>query len=278
MLTNDSDPNSSEGETRTLLKLVHVGILVSLLWKVQFFLYSLGVNKEYPVVDPFFPEFFSAQPVLIAAYVAAVAGSFLVIGLREKLPLLILGCISIGGLSILCLHQNSYNDVTFLTCAWSSLWCLWLTSRLGEAFETLYPRAAWLSHMVLSLIFFGAAVGKLTPGYWSGEVIYEIYFRERDFWTYNLLRDSLSAEALRNAATWHSRMVVISEFVVAFVWLMTRKVASFVTIVVLCGIALTNNLSLFSVVTCLIALSLVGLHESKQEKKKSSPFSSSSSA
>ena len=61
-------------------------------------------------------------------------------------------------------------------------------------------------------------------------------------------------------------MVVLSEFLCAFLWLMPRKVASFVAIVVLCGIALTNNLSLFSVVTCLIALSLVGLHETKQDK------------
>lgn len=76
----------------------------------------------------------------------------------------------------------------------------------------------------------------------------------------------MSEEALRNAATWHSRMVVLSEFLCAFLWLMPRKVASFVAIVVLCGIALTNNLSLFSVVTCLIALSLVGLHETKQDK------------
>ena len=58
----------------------------------------------------------------------------------------------------------------------------------------------------------------------------------------------MSEEALRNAATWHSRMVVLSEFLCAFLWLMPRKVASFVAIVVLCGIALTNNLSLFSVV------------------------------
>lgn len=265
MLPND-DPVSSEGETLSLLKLVHVGILVSLLWKIRFYWYSLGVNEEFPLIDPFFPEFFRSQAVLMAAYVAAAVSSLLTVFVRAKMPLLILGCLSLGGLSILCLHQNAFNDVTFLTCAWSSLWCLWLTSRLGEAFETLYPRAAWLSHMVLSLIFFGAAIGKLTPGYWSGEVIHEIYFKSRDFWTYNLLRDSMSEEALRNAATWHSRMVVLSEFLCAFLWLMPRKVASFVAIVVLCGIALTNNLSLFSVVTCLIALSLVGLHETKQDK------------
>lgn len=154
MPANDADPISSEGEVLSLLKLVHIGIIVSLVWKIRFYWYALGVNEEFPLIDPFFPEFFTSQSVLMAAYVAAVASSVLIVVVRAKLRLLILGCLSLGGLSILCVHQNAYNDVTFLTCAWSSLWCLWLTSRLGEAYETLYPRAAWLSHMVLSLIFF----------------------------------------------------------------------------------------------------------------------------
>ena len=251
-----------------LLKLVHIGILVSLLWKVKFFWYSLGVNLEFPLIDPFFPTFFRLQSTLVAAYIVAVASSALAIFIRSKFVLLVAGCASLCALSILCLHQNSYNDVTFLTCAWTSLWCLWLTSRLGESFKTLYPRAVWLSHMILSLIFFGGAVGKLTPGYWSGEVLHGIYFEGRNFWTYNLMRESMSEEAFRNVATWHSRMVVVSEFVCSFLWLMPRKIASVVAIIVLCGIALTNNILLFSVVTCLIALSLVGLHESKQERSR----------
>jgi len=262
MQATEAQAIESAKEARSLLKLVHVGILISLLWKVRFYWYSVGINAEFPLSDPFFPAVFQSQSVLIAAYVLAVLGSVLTLVSRSKVLVFVLGCVSLAGLSVLCLHQNSYNDVTFLTCGWTSLWCLWLVSRLGEDFSTLYPRAAWMSHMILSVIFLGAAIGKMTPGYWSGEVIHEIYFRGRDFWTYNLLRESMSEEALRNAATWHSRMVVISEFVCAFLWLMPRKLASVMAVVVLCGIALTNNLSLFSVVACLIGLSIVGLHDS----------------
>jgi len=35
----------------------------------------------------------------------------------------------------------------------------------------------------------------------------------------------------------------------------------------LCGIALTNNFYLFSVVTCLIGLALVGLHQKKKPQE-----------
>ncbi|QEG23925.1 hypothetical protein [Mariniblastus fucicola] len=265
MLSSEADKQiAGEGETLSLLKLVHAGILVSLIWKVRFYWFSLGVNEQYPLVDPFFPDFFRSQFVLVAAYAIATTCSALTIFIRAKRPLLLLGCGSVVGLSILCVHQNAYNDVTFLTCAWTSLWCLWLTTRLGESFQTLYPRAAWLSHVILSLIFLGGTIGKLTPGYWSGEVLHEIYFKGRDFWTYNLLRESMTEAGLREFATWHSRMVLVSESICAFLWLMPRKVASIVAMIVLCGIALTNNLSLFSVVTCLIGLSLVGLHDTKR--------------
>lgn len=252
-----------DGESLSLLKLVHVGMVVSLVWKARFYWYSLGVNNEFPLVDPFFPGLFRSPSVLVAAWMMATVCSLLTLLAKWKPWLLLLGFGSCLGLSILCVHQNSYNDVTFVCCAWTSLWCCWLCSRIGERFETLYPRAAWLSHIVLSLVFFGAVVGKLTPGYWSGEVLYEIYFKGRDFWTYNMLRDSMSEEALRQTAMWHSRMVVVSEFVCSFLWLMPRKLASGIAILVLCGIALTNNFSLFSVVTCLIALALVGLHDPK---------------
>ena len=260
----DTMPTNDQRESLTLLKLVHVGILVSLLWKVQFFRYFVSVHQEFPVLDLFFPVFFRSQQVLVAAYSLSVLGSLLILVLRSKPHIVVLGAISTIGLSILCLHQSAYNDVTFLCCAWTSVWCLWFASRLGESFETLFPRAVWLSHLVLSLIFIGGVVGKFSPGYWSGEVLYEIYFKERDFWIYNLLRNSMTEEALRNAAMWHSRMVICSELACSFLWLMPRKIASVVAIVVLCGIALTNNLFLFSVVSCLIGLALVGLHERKQ--------------
>lgn len=257
-------PRSDADESLSLLKLVHVGILISLLWKVRFFWYFLGVHKEFPVVDPFFPEFFRSRIVLLVAYLLAVAASFLILSTSDKIRLRLFGCVSLASLSILCIHQSAYNDVTFVCCAWASLWCLWLSTRLGESYDSLYPRAAWLSHLVLSLIFLGGAIGKLTPGYLSGDVLFEIYFKDRDFWTYNLARNSLSEEGLRTAAMWHSRIVLLSEFVCGFLWLMPRKIASIVAIVVLCGIALTNNVLLFSVVACLIGLALVGLHERKK--------------
>ena len=77
----------------------------------------------------------------------------------------------------------------------------------------------------------------------------------------------VSEESLPAVAMWHSRMVVCAEWLCGFLWLMPRKIASIVAIVMLCGIALTNNFNLFSVVTCLIGLALVGLHQKKKPQE-----------
>ena len=48
---------------------------------------------------------------------------------------------------------------------------------------------------------------------------------------------------------------------------MPQRLASVVAIVMLCGIALTNNFLLFSVVTSLLGLALIGLHQKKDKSK-----------
>lgn len=264
----NTSSNDADREIRSLLKLVHVGVLVSLLWKVNFFVYAVGINQQFPLVDPFFPPLFRSLNVAIACYGVAVVASGVTLFLQRKPMLVAAGATGLLALAILCVHQKAYNDVTFLCCAWTSLWALWLSTRLGESFDSLYPRAVWLSHVILSLIFLGGTIGKLTPGYWSGEVLYEIYFQGRDFWTYNLIRDSVSADQMRSIAAWHSRMVLVFEAICCFLWLMPRKVASTLAIVVFSGIALTNNLTLFSVVTSLICLAIVGLHEPREKPER----------
>ncbi len=255
-------------DTLSLLKVVLVGILISLTLKISAFVLFDRLNEALPIVDSFFPPFLRSQTVARVAYVLSCSGCLLAIFAKEQKHLVLAALLMLVNLAILAIHQSAFNDVTFMCCCWAALWCVWLATRLNEPFESLFPRAVWLSHVILSLIFLGGAVGKVTQGYWSGQVLFDIYFESRDFWFYNLIRASLSPEQLREAATWHSRMVIISELACAFLWLMPAKMASVVAIIVLCGIAMTNNFLLFSVVTCLIGLAIVGLHQPKSAQER----------
>lgn len=254
---------SGRRDTLSLLKVVLVGILVSLTLKISAFILFDRANEVLPIVDSFFPVFFRSQAVARVAYSLACTGCLLGIFLTQQKHLVLATLLLLMNLAILSIHQSAFNDVTFMCCGWAALWCVWIATRLNEPFESLFPRAVWLSHVILSLIFLGGVVGKVTQGYWSGQVLFDIYFQQRDFWFYNLFRAALEPEQLREAATWHSRMVIVSELVCSFLWLMPPRIASAVAVVMLCGIALTNNFLLFSVVTCLIGLAIVGLHQPK---------------
>jgi lipoprotein signal peptidase len=118
------------------------------------------------------------------------------------------------------------------------------------------------------MIFLGGAVGKLTPEYWSGEVFFQIYFVDRDFWVFNLLRSRFEPETLREIATYYSRMVIGTEMAVAGFWLLPRKVAAVLTLIVLLCLTLFSNFNLFSVTFCLIGLCLFVLHEPKDRQIK----------
>ena len=252
-----------EKENRSLLKVVIAAILISLVWKLPNYFVLDYFNRTMPLQDPFFPPFFRNQTVARMTYLIAVAISTLLLLSKSRSILTGGTLLLVGTLFTLNVHQSGFNDVTFLCCGWSALWCLWFSSQMSEPNESLLPRAAWLSHAILSLILIGGSIGKMTPEYWSGQVLYEIYFVDRDFWFYNIIRASCTADSLRDAAMWHSRLVIVTEFACGFLWLLPMRLASWLALMMLVGIALTNNILLFSVVTSLIGLAIVGLHQSK---------------
>ena len=93
--------------------------------------------------------------------------------------------------------------MTFVTAWWTALWSVWFVHHLRDGDqEGMLRRAAFLSRLILSVILLGGASGKWTPEYWTGDVLYDIYFRDRDFWLFNLLRENFDPARLREIATW----------------------------------------------------------------------------
>lgn len=149
--------------------------------------------------------------------------------------------------------------MTFTTAWWTMLWSAWFAGRMNPSDTDLINRGARLSRTILSVILLGGAAGKWTAEYWSGQVLYEIYFVERDFWIYNLLRENCSTTTLRDIATWYSRHVIMVETVVGLtLWAMPSRIAAAVGLAVYASIAIFSNYYLFSVLLSLIALAAVG--------------------
>ena len=263
-------PDKPTGPVDPLTRAVRcaaAGLLLSLWWKYEWLWAGLRDGPRLSLHDPFFPAWLRSTGTAAAAFAAATAG-FAAVLLRPGTKVSVAGAFAgVAACGTLTLHQAYYNDATYTTCFWVAAWTLWATRRLGRLGvaapalrEAAHRRSARLAQSLVALMFLGGAAGKLTPGYWSGAVLYDIYFVDRDFWCFNLLRAYLSPEALRRLATYYARAVVVTELlaVPALLWLPARAAAT-LGIVLVTGVVVCSNFYLGSVMACLAGMLAGGL-------------------
>jgi hypothetical protein len=257
-------------------RLVQAAILTSLFWKWEFFLQANSIYATIPVEDPFFPDWLrSVTTIRFAFWVSALATA---ISLITSTNLLRKICNWLGfvGISLMCVHQGSYNDMTFVTIWWCCLWSVWLAHRVEtDQQELLIRRAAFLSRLIISLILLGGAAGKWTPEYWSGEVLFDIYFVDRDFWVFNYLRDNYEPKELQEIAKWYSRQIVVVETISGIgLWVLPARWAALVGTIILSGVVILSNWYLGSVIACLIGLASVGFFVPRRPRNSVTPLGS----
>jgi hypothetical protein len=242
------------------LRLLVYGLLLSWLAKWDFFLAAAVVYRNRTLQDAFFPRPLQSFWLFGFALCAPVALAFFALlrntpaALRVSLAAFVLGSVT------LLWHQGSYNDATFVTSFWVALWGTWFASAPRAAGTEAPARAAFLAQLVIALMFFGGAVGKLTPGYFDGSVMYGVYFAERAHFTFAWLRAMLSAEHLRAAAQAYSLAVIALEWLLAALPLFPPRASFKLAIAAFAALVLLNNFRLLSVVGPLIALCVVALH------------------
>lgn len=256
----EEDAAPGSGRVMVAYLMVQATLFAGLAWKYEFFLLADQVYHRIQIDDPFFPAWLRSAEVVRWAYLGALAS--IVFGVAGMLPWIrsLFAATLSGCLAVLLTHQASYNDMTFATSMWVSLWVFWLTTRMArdEPYELL-RRGAFLSRAIASMILLGGAVGKWTPEYWSGEVFFDIYFRERDYWVYNYLRETYDTETLRTIAMWYSRKVIAIETVAGFcLWLLPPKVAAATGAFTFFSIAFFSNNLLYSVLLCMVGMCSVG--------------------
>ncbi len=252
----------------TIHCIVQFGILLTMTWKWGYFKWSDNIHEKIMLSDPFFPDWLESAAVVRVAYLGALALVVINIISWNKHLTRVCNFATLVCLSILLIHQASYNDATFTTAWWASLWANWYGFHMDDPdrIATL-DRGAFLSRSMLSMVLLGGAVGKWTSEYWSGDVLYNIYFVDRNYWVFNYLRNSFDADQLQTIAMWYSRKVVVIETLCGFgLWLLPARLAALIGILVFMSIAIFSNLYLFSVMFALLGVASVGLFVVKRPK------------
>jgi hypothetical protein len=241
------------------MRLLVYGLLLSWLVKWGFFLEASVVYRQRPLQDAFFPGWLQSFWVLTAALCAPIALAFFALLRATPRALAVsLAAFALGSL-VLMLHQGSYNDATFVTSFWVALWGGWFAAAARPDAREVPARGAFLAQLVVGLMFFGGVVGKLTPGYLDGSVMYGIYFAERDHFTFAALRALLSPAQLRSAAQLYSLSVIAIEALLAATPLLPARASLKLACAAFVALVALNNLRLLSVIGPLLALCLVAL-------------------
>ncbi len=260
-LTTTLTPTNQLNRTLFGHRLVQGGILLTLIWKWSFFVAANGMYDAIPLSDPFFPAWLQSAITVRVAFVTAVAAVGLNLATNRHRLQWICSLTALLCMTVLCIHQASYNDMTFVTAWWACVWAMWFVNHLNDPDQaSLLRRASFLSRLIISLILLGGASGKWTAEYWSGEVFADIYFKDREFWVFQWLRSYFEPDQLRTIAMWYSRKVVLIETIAGLgLWALPPRIAAVMAILLLASIALLSNFLLFSVLFALIGLASVGL-------------------
>ena len=190
-------------------------------WKIDYFVEILAVGWFASPEGMIFPEWMSDYRVAVGFYMLPLVGILvaLIRWSRER-ALFASGAMTLGALGCLG-HYQFFNDATFTTAFWAGLWLFWLAWNSEREDPGLVREAKWLVRGTVAMIFLGGAMGKFTQTYWSGEVFYQIYFVQKDYFIYNYLEANFTENQIRTMAKYFSRGAILGEALVvvgALIW------------------------------------------------------------
>lgn len=211
---------------------------------------QLMVPSTEVVHHPVFPTPF-LLPEVAGVALATAAGAALVAALSpQQIAGMWMAAVGMASSAVLLLHAATFADASFWATFWVSAWLLW--THLVPVLEVQYagPR---LAQAVIALAFLGGAVGKLTAGYWNGDVLFALVLNS-DATLFPALRQALPYSFYRDLSTFVSQMAILTEWLVALSVVLPSRWALRLMLAVAAGMC-----ALISSALAVIMLPLAGL-------------------
>lgn len=209
---------------------------------------------RYPVHFDFFPEFLQSPDVSIGIYFFPLLAVPAV--LRPTPCRLITSSIILVVSSLVSLwHIDTYNDATYVTCFWVSLWMTWVAFNLKRDDPGFRWQACFLAQLIVGMIFLGGAVGKMTPEYLSGEVWVNMFLKQKHYVFGIWIAQVFGSEQIGLFSQILSRGMIFGELLIGLMPLFPYRAGTIgASLLMLVMMPLTNTWMIFSVVGCLIGM------------------------
>lgn len=239
---------------------IRVARTVLAFWLLGWFLkadfYIPYIYREvilFPFSSDFFPVFFQ-DPLGLQFFYAFPVLSFLALIKPKPFYLRISAGIMVVSPMMLLLHQDTHNDVTFLTSFWVGVWFLWFVNQFNRTGEEIFIHARSLALSLVAVIFLGGFVGKVTQEYWDGQVFADIFMRQNFGWIGQWVRGHFPEDQIRLGFWWISKIVIVVEGILAFAPFWPTRFVQITGIALMISISTFTTWRIFSVLSCLIGL------------------------
>lgn len=152
---------------------------------------------------------------------------------------------------MLLLHSATYNDATFVTSFWVSCWLFWFSFHAQEKYNS---QACKLATAIVSMIFFGGFIGKLSSEWASGEVVFGLIQSTFTYWPFSWINNNTTYDQLKVFSMIMSWAVIAFELILATCFLWPLKISLKYTPAMIAGVVFFRSWQILSVIGCLIVL------------------------
>lgn len=231
-----------------------VGHTVSFVVAGPLYFESVIRVLAYSAHDPWLP-FLLQIPHTFIVPLALLFGIGAAASFRPSVPLLRLWswtCFLTG--AVLLCHQAGLGWAGSVLFFWTGLWALWLAyvrtaARLGPL----------ISLAIVGVLFAYPAIGKMTPGYWSGELYWEFHWRSGQG-PHAWLGSVLGEERHRALGAIYGPISIIAEASLALVWLLPARIGYALVFLAAIGITASAGLRFLDAMGPLISLAASGAY------------------
>lgn len=245
-----------------ILALGHaVSILLSLGLIYPNFLRYLA----FPVTDPYFP-FVLRSPVIYVLIILgpALIGTYTIVRPSVGVLRLWSWTLLLSG-AVGLVHQLTFGWAEVLVMFWSGAWAVWLAH-----VRTSLRWGPLLVLLLCSLLFAYPAVGKLTSGFWTGELYWEHHWRHGSSLVSNLSALTLGADS-KGLLPIFGALSILVELLIALIWLAPSRTGLGLMTLGVLGILLAGGVGFVGVVGLMLTLALSGLYLSQALARQETP-------
>lgn len=204
------EPNIVETRLKNAFALSTIAWTTSWYWSATKLIRFATERTAIPVDSALFPAPLNSGVAALIIYLLPLLSLFFIFRLTPK-KALFTAILQIGCAAFFLFHIAYFSSARWIVLFWISSWHLLLASHLREPRPENLPEIIFFAKLIIVLIFFPAGVGKMTNGYWGGEIFYIKYFESPKYPLHQLILHYLPDGYNWTVAIVLSRAAVIAE-------------------------------------------------------------------